>query len=168
MGINVYDIKKMEKFYTEVIGLVVTDRGVGKNFKADLVFMSVNPDTHHQVALASGRDVNSPRSTINQISFSLESLDELREMYRAVRDYGVDALKPLNHGVSWSVYFFDPEGNTVELYVDSPWYIGQPHGDLFDPELPTDRIMADTLAMCEQDPEFKPIEEFRESVRIQL
>ncbi|MGI5460974.1 VOC family protein [Streptomyces sp. CA-249302] len=168
MGINVYDIKKMEEFYTQVLGLVVTDRGRGKNFKADLVFMSVDPNTHHQVALASGRDPESPRSTINQISFHLDTLDELRVMYLKVKEYGVEALKPLNHGVSWSVYFFDPEGNTVELYVDSPWYIAQPHGDLFDPALPTERIVADTLAMCQDDPKFMPIEQFRDGVRAQL
>lgn len=168
MGINVYDIKKMEEFYTQVLGLVVTDRGKGKNFKADLVFMSVDPHTHHQVALASGRDPESPKSTINQISFHLESLDDLRVMYRRVKEFGVQALRPLNHGVSWSVYFFDPEGNTVELYVDSPWYIAQPHGDPFDPELSTERIMASTLEMCRDDPKFMPIEQFRASVRAQL
>jgi catechol 2,3-dioxygenase len=168
MGINVYDIAVMERFYTGVLGLVVTDRGRGKTFKADLVFMSVDPFTHHQVALASGRDPSSPKSTVNQISFHLNDLDELREMYRRVRDHGVTEIRPLNHGVSWSIYFPDPEGNTVELYCDSPWYIAQPHGDPFDPEDPTDKIMAETLAMCRTDPKFMPIEEFRESVRAQL
>lgn len=94
MGINVYDIKKMEEFYTRVLGLVVTDRGRGKNFKADLVFMSVDPHTHHQVALASGRDPDSPRSTINQISFHLDTLDELRVMYRRVKEHGVEGSSP--------------------------------------------------------------------------
>ena len=168
MGINVFDIKKMEDFYTGVLGLVVTDRGRGKNFKADLVFMSVDPATHHQVALASGRDPEATKSTINQISFHLDSLDELREMHRRVRDYGVRGLKPLNHGVSWSVYFFDPEDNTVELYVDSPWYIAQPHGDLFDPQLPTEQIVAATEAMCREDPKFMPIEQFRAQVQAQI
>lgn len=168
MGINVFDIHAMERFYTEVIGLVVTDRGRGRNFKADLVFMSVDPLTHHQVALASGRDPASTSSTINQISFHLQSLDELRVMYRRVKAAGVNGLKPLNHGVSWSVYFFDPEGNTVELYVDSPWYIAQPHGDLFDPETPTDEIVAATEAMCRDDEKFMPIEQFRAQVQAQI
>lgn len=168
MGINVYDIARMEHFYTQVLGLVVTDRGRGRNFKADLVFMSVDPHTHHQVALASGRDPESPRSTINQVSFQLQTLDQLREMHRRVRDFGVKGLKPLNHGVSWSVYFFDPEDNTVELYVDSPWYIAQPHGDPFDPQAPTEEIVAATEAMCRSDPQFMPIEAFRERVRRQV
>lgn len=168
MGINVFDIVEMERFYTQVIGLVVTDRGRGKNFKADLVFMSADPTTHHQVALASGRDPESKNSTINQISFHLDSLDQLREMYRRVRDCGVKGLKPLNHGVSWSLYFFDPEGNTVELYVDSPWYIAQPHGDSFDPEQSTEEILAQTELMCRQDPKFMPIEQFQADIKNRL
>jgi catechol 2,3-dioxygenase len=168
MGINVYDIKVMEDFYTGVLGLLVTDRGVGKTFKAQLVFMSVSPYSHHQVVLASGRDPNSTNSTINQISFKVENLDQLREMYRRVRDRGVEGLRPLNHGNAWSVYFFDPEGNNVELYCDTPWYISQPHGDPFDPEAPSEQILAETEAICRDDPKFMPIEQWREQVRAQL
>jgi catechol 2,3-dioxygenase len=168
MGINVYDIKVMETFYTEVLGLMVTDRGVGTTFKSDLVFMSVSPYSHHQVVLASGRDPQSKTSTINQLSFMLEDLDQLRAMYRRVRDLGVEGLRPLNHGNAWSIYFFDPEGNNVELYCDTPWYISQPHGDLFDPEAPTEQILAETEAVCRQDPNFMPVEQWREKVRAQL
>ena len=168
MGINVYDVAAMEAFYTGVLGLIVTDRGVGHTFKAQLVFMSCNPKNHHQVVLASGRDPESKKSTINQISFKLEDLEQLREMYRRVRDYGVQALRPLNHGNSWSLYFFDPEGNNVELYCDSPWYISQPHGDLFDPEATTEQILAETEAMCKDDPNFMPIEQWREKIRAEL
>jgi catechol 2,3-dioxygenase len=168
MGINVYDIAAMEAFYTGVLGLVVTDRGVGTTFKAQLVFMSSSPYSHHQVVIASGRDPESPKTSINQISFKVADLDELREMYRRVVEHGVEGLRPLNHGNAWSVYFYDPEGNNVEVYCDSPWYISQPHGDLFDPEAPTEQILAETEAVCRQDPAFMPIEEWRDKVRTQL
>jgi len=168
MGINVYDVDAMEAFYCSVLGLVVTDRGVGTTFKAQLVFLSSNPSSHHQLVLASGRDPGSPATSINQISFKVEDLDQLREMYRRVRDHGVANLRPLNHGNAWSMYFSDPEGNNVEVYCDSPWYISQPHGDLFDPEAPTEQIVAETEAVCRQDPAFMPVEQWREKVRAQL
>ncbi len=168
MGINVYDIAAMEAFYTRVLGLVVTDRGVGTTFKAQLVFMSSNPYSHHQLVLASGRDPGSPRTSINQISFKVEDLDQLREMYRRVRDHGVEGLRPLDHGNAWSMYFPDPEGNNVEVYCDSPWYVSQPHGDPFDPEAPTEQILAETEAVCRQDPDFMPVEQWRERLRAQL
>jgi len=168
MGINVFNIVEMERFYTEVMGLIVTDRGKGRTFKVDLVFMSVDPGTHHQVVLAGGRDPETKNSTINQISFRLDSLDQLREMYHRVRDFGVKRLMPLNHGIAWSVYFSDPEGNTIELYVDSPWYITQPHGDPLDPDQPNEKIIAETEAMCRQDPTFMPIAEFRAEIQSQV
>ena len=168
MGINVYDVKAMESFYTEVLGLLVTDRGIGQTFRAELVFMSVSPGSHHQVVLASGRDPQSSASTINQISFKLENLDQLREMYRRVWDRGVAGLRPLNHGNAWSVYFFDPEGNNIELYCDTPWYVSQPHGDPFDPEAPNEQILAETEAVCRHDPDFMPVEEWREQIRTRL
>jgi catechol 2,3-dioxygenase len=168
MGINVYDIAAMEAFYTSVLGLMVTDRGVGTTFKSDLVFMSVSPANHHQVVLASGRHPDSRMSTINQLSFRLENLGELRTMYRQVREHGVEGLRPLNHGNAWSIYFFDPEGNNIELYCDTPWYVSQPHGDLFDPEASDDEILAETEAACRQDPNFMPIEQWQDKVRAQL
>ena len=168
MGINVYDIAAMEAFYTGVLGLVVTDRGVGKTFKAQLVFMSSNPYSHHQLVLASGRDPGSPATSINQISFKVEDLDQLREMYRRVREHGVEGLRPLNHGNAWSMYFADPEGNNVEVYCDSPWYVSQPHGDPFDPEAPTGQIVAETEAVVRQDPDFMPVEQWRERLRARL
>jgi catechol 2,3-dioxygenase len=168
MGINVYDIQAMEAFYTGVLGLVVTDRGVGRTFKAQLVFMSSNPSSHHQVVLASGRDPESPKTSINQISFKVEDLEQLREMFRRVRNSGAEGLRPLNHGNAWSVYFADPEGNNVEVYCDSPWYVSQPHGDPFDPEAPTEQIVAETEAVCRNDPDFMPVEKWRERLRAQL
>jgi catechol 2,3-dioxygenase len=168
IGVNVFDLQKMADFYTTVFGLLVTDQGRGTSMPIDLVFLSADPGTHHQIVLATGRDVNSPTSTINQISFSLDSLDELKAMCRKVRDYGIQALRPVNHGMSWSVYFPDPEGNTVELYVDSPWYISQPHAEPFDPEESTEKLLRDMYDVCKDDPRFMPIGEFQDTVRARL
>ena len=68
-----------------------------------------DPARHHQVVLATGRDPASRKSTINQLSFTVRSLDELRTMHRRVKDYGVEHLRGLNHGNAWSIYFDDPD-----------------------------------------------------------
>ena len=75
LGISVKDVPKMEKFYTEVLGYTVTDRGHVDGM--DIVFMSRDPLDHHQIVLASGRPDQMPKNTanpqfgpsINQISF---------------------------------------------------------------------------------------------------
>ena len=127
-GIYVRDMEKMASFYKEVMGLVESDRGHGVSMPTKLVFLTADPTRHHQLVLAAGRAPDAP-STINQLSFSVGTLDELREMFHRVRDRGMKRLRGINHGNAWSVYFEDPEQNTVEVYLDTPWYVSQPHGD---------------------------------------
>ena len=54
MGIYVHDKDKMERFYTEVLGLMITDHGEGRA-GMHLTFMSGNPQNHHQMVLVTGR-----------------------------------------------------------------------------------------------------------------
>lgn len=60
-GMFVTDIARMERFYTEVLEFTVTDRGqlTGPNGPFDLVFLSRDPDEHHQLVLATGRPAES-------------------------------------------------------------------------------------------------------------
>ena len=115
---------------------------------------------HHQLALASGRPEDATYSVINQMSFAVESLDELREMSRRVTAEAVRDLVQINHGNAWSLYFLDPEGNRVEVYLDSPWHVPQPHADELDLEVSNDEIMRTTLDAIRNDPGFMPREEF--------
>ena len=65
----------------------------------------------------------------------MKSIDELRTMYRRVVARNVDNLLARNHGNSWSVYFDDPEGNNLEVYLDSPFHVPQPFGEYLDFDL---------------------------------
>ncbi|NQU72886.1 MAG: VOC family protein, partial [Rhodospirillales bacterium] len=76
------------------------------------------------------REEGSP-GNINQISFRLSSLDELREFHQRLCDGDIEAT-PVSHGNAWSVYCSDPEGNLIEVYLDAPFYIPQPQGKPFD------------------------------------
>ena len=70
-------------------------------------------------------------------------------------------MLPLNHGNALSVYFADPEGNTVEIYIDMPFYISQPHGDPLDLSQDDETILRETEAICRQDPSFMPIAQWQ-------
>src|SRR5439155_12731394 len=76
--------------------------------------------------LAAGRPEKLSFNPINQISFRMAEFSGLREMYRRVVDEQVKELHPVSHGNALSVYFHDPEGNRLELFVDTPWYVQQP------------------------------------------
>jgi catechol 2,3-dioxygenase len=154
VGIYVADSESMIRFYQEVLSLTVTDRGLSSSAKQPITFMSSTPDQHHQVVLVQGRAKDAP-STINQLSFKVASLAELREVAAKVTARGIK-LRQTSHGNAWSVYFPDPEGNQVEIYLDTPWHVAQPHGDPMDFSLSDEAIYAQTEAKVRADPTFKP------------
>lgn len=159
-GIYVHDVERMVAFYTEVFGLKVTDRGVGVTFKNTLVFLSARPQQHHQLVIASGRPADATFSTVMQLSFMVQRIDDLRRIRRDALARGATQMRGLNHGNALSIYFADPEGNTVEVYLDTPWHVAQPHGDPLDLELSDEQIWRETEAVCRADPTFLPREEW--------
>jgi catechol 2,3-dioxygenase len=155
LGIYVNDIERMERFYSAVFGLIVSDRGVVPRLgNRKIVFLSAAPDAHHQVVLVSGKDPASGPSVVFQMSFHVEQLDELREIRSRLNREGITEVTAIDHGNAWSIYAADPEGNGLEAYLDSPWHVAQPHGRPFDLSLPDESIFAGTEAAVRKDPTF--------------
>jgi catechol 2,3-dioxygenase len=152
-GIHVTDIARMEDFYTRALGLLVSDRGALPNGPT-LVFLSRDPDEHHQLVLVTGRPPGAGYNVVNQISFKLPTLTDLKAAHARMREDGVKEFRIVTHGNAWSMYFADPEGNRVELFVDTPWHTPQPFAEPFDIEAPAETIMAETEAICRSRPGF--------------
>ena len=176
-GIDVRNLEMMEDFYTRVVGFTVTDRGAVESLGISLVFMSMDPMEHHQLVICTGdpEDLGNKRrdaffaGPINQLSFRREALDDLRIMYnRLQNEAGADKLMVGTHGIAWSVYAHDPEANTLEFFVDSPWFVDQPFLKPFDLSKTDDEILAETEAMCRQSPGFQPYKAWRENLAKQL
>jgi len=71
----------------------------------------------------------------------------------------------VSHGNAWSIYFDDPEGNTVEIYLDTPYHTAQPHADTLDLDAPDDAIVRATEAACAKDPTFTKVENWHARMR---
>jgi len=156
LGIYVDDLERMERFYTSVFGLVVSDRGVVARLgNRRIVFLSAAPDAHHQLVLMSGKDPASGPSVVFQISFHLQKLEELRAIRQRLLDAGVREVTAIDHGNAWSIYAADPEGNGLEAYLDTPWHVAQPHGRPFDLTRPDHEIYSATEAAVKKDPTFR-------------
>ena len=162
-GIFVTDLDRMVGFYTKYLGFVVTDRGKLGTFEA--AFLTRNPNEHHQIAMVTGRKPGE-QNTIQQISFRVESLAVMRRMYAAIGKAGDlvtltgPALGSISHTVALSVYFGDPDGNRVELFVDTPWYITQPTREALDLSMPDADLMAAVEAFARKQPGFRPRSEW--------
>lgn len=176
-GINVRDLDRMEKFYTGVVGFAVTDRGSIPELGLTLTFMSMDPVEHHQFVICTGQEDELGENKrgaffggpINQLSFRLASLDDLRIMYnRLAAERGEAELMAGTHGIAWSVYARDPEGNTLEFFVDSPWFIDQPFLEPVDLSKSDADLMADTEAMIRDMPGFQDYGVWREGLAKQM
>jgi catechol 2,3-dioxygenase len=167
VGVYAQNMPLLEKFYTTVLGLMVTDKGQARS-GIELTFMSGNPDNHHQFVLVSGRPDTAGFNPIQQMSFTVGSLSELREVHNRALANGATGMRVTCHGNAWSCYFQDPEGNTVEAYLDTPFHVPQPHGAPFELQASDDEILRWTEDHCRADPGFMMMDEFKQQMRSKL
>lgn len=154
MGFYVRDLERMARFYREVLCFFETDRGLLG--AVDLVFLSRDPTEHHQLVLATGRPTDLAFSVINQISLRVPDLATLREVHRRVQaDPDVSDLVSATHGNAVSIYFRDPEGNRLEVFMDTPWYCEQPLREVIDLNQSDEAVMAAAEQLARSRPRFK-------------
>ncbi len=160
VGIYVTDMSRMTDFYTKVLGFVVSDRAEDGR----ITFLSRNPSDHHQLVLVRGRTSDDTKPMVQQVSFNVSTLANVQRAFRKVREAACKVIDPRCHGNAWSVYFSDPEGNRIEMFCDTPWYVPQPHGYEIDLTKTEDELYRETEALCRAKPGFKPIEEWRTEI----
>jgi catechol-2,3-dioxygenase len=140
VGISVQDMDKMLDFYTRILGLTVTDGGEGRG-----VFLSADPASeHHEFVMGPAPDRH---TNAQQISFKVGSLDDLRDLYHEIRDYGIDTFRITNHGIAIGCYFRDPENNHVEVYWSTGMDYPQPHGESIDLDMDNEAILTALRSM---------------------
>ncbi|WP_135533622.1 MULTISPECIES: VOC family protein [Halostella] len=112
--LKVRDVSRSVQFYTDVLGLEVEDE------YGQFAFLSWGKH-HHDVALQGvGEDAPGPGPGIGlyHAAFEVETADALRAVYRRLRDREV-TVTPVDHGISKALYFDDPDGNGMEVYLDT-------------------------------------------------
>ena len=133
-GLYVRDLPTMVDFYTNVLGMTVTDRGGER-----IVFLSARPgQEHHELALA---HVPDQTTDAGQISFHVDSLQDLRTLYRKVQAYGCQINRVVNHGIAFGCYCRDPEDNVVEIYWATGIDYPQPFAEPIDLEVPDAELL---------------------------
>jgi len=166
VGIFVSDIARMERFYTEFLGLLVSDSGNLGTIR--MVFLSRDPFDHHQIVLVSGRPPEATFSVINQISLRVEDLAALRHFHTNAEAHGAIDVQAVTHGNTLSVYFRDPEGNRVEVFIDTPWYVQQPSRQPIDLSLPDQELWQWVEAHARNLPGFLPVSDWRQQFQTRV
>lgn len=164
VGIYVQDIEAMREYYCNIFELVLTDRGISPSMGRPIVFLSANATAHHQLVLVGGRDQKTEPSTINQLSFQVDDFPGLRTIYERLQTVPNTTIRPVDHGNAWSLYTQDPEGNGIEVFVDTPWHVAQPHARTIDMTLSDAEIFDITRAAVLLDPTYAEREDWSQAL----
>jgi catechol 2,3-dioxygenase len=168
VGLFVHDLDRMASFYARALGFVVTDEHFDGQGNRKGVFLSRNPAEHHQLVLVAGRSPEQTLTVVQQVSFRVASLAEVRRAYFSLRSEHLPRIHPTTHGTAWSVYFHDPEENRMEVYAETDWYITQPFSAPIDLTQPEEMIRSQTEALCRSKPGFRPLAEWRSSMAARM
>ena len=117
--LKVRNLEQSKKFYTETLGMrVMKDLP-----QLRAVFLSFNGRDHHEIALFEiGEKAEAPKphqTGMLHIAFRLRTEDDLVAAYKELKEKEVPVSFTVNHGVSKSIYFRDPDDNELEVYLDN-------------------------------------------------
>src|SRR5262245_47766876 len=138
VGLYCDDLEKMRDFYNRFLGLTITD----EDLDAGYVFLSANPkEEHHEVVLVRAKGENQPTQFLQQLSFIVDSLDDVKDFYRKIKAAEVRINRTVTHGNACSVYFYDPEDNLVEIYYRTGYNVRQPLNSPINLDEPVDELL---------------------------
>ena len=116
--LKVRSLDRSAAFYTGVLGL----REVGR-LGDRMVFFSAGTNHHDLACLEVGPDAPVPaRDAVGLYHVALkigDHIDELRDAKTLLETHRGPIRAISDHVVSQSIYVEDPDGNTVELFVDA-------------------------------------------------
>lgn len=114
--LKVGDLDRAVDFYTRFFHLRVVER-VGDHY-AFLTGSSV----HHEIALQNvgpRAPQSDPLGTgLYHVAFEVPDKRSLAQAYQALTEAGID-VAPVDHLISWAIYFNDPDGNGLEIFWDT-------------------------------------------------
>jgi catechol 2,3-dioxygenase-like lactoylglutathione lyase family enzyme len=119
--LNVTDLEGSVRFYTEVLGLQISDRYPDTMVPGGMVFLRFDTD-HHGIALVGGAP-KLERSSLNHFAFEVGSPDEVFRARAWLRKHDVPIVFEGRRraGCQLAIEFRDPDGNNLEVY----WGIDQ-------------------------------------------
>jgi catechol 2,3-dioxygenase len=117
--LKVRDVQRSRTFYTEVLGMDV----MMEIPAIPAVFLANNRGDHHEIALfevgAEAEGLHAKQIGLAHVAFRLRNENELRAAYEEFKEKHVPISFTVDHGVTKSIYFRDPDGHELEVYCDN-------------------------------------------------
>ena len=114
VGFGSRDPKKSAAFYVDALGMECI------SFLEDsqTAFLSFGDRDHDIVLIKVPEDQPVGTGRIGHTAIEIDGgLEELRELYRHLKEVGVNVDRTTDHVITSSLYIQDPDGNRLELYA---------------------------------------------------
>ena len=116
--LKVRDLDRSLAFYRDLLGFQVVAQ-----LSNVMTFLTATGENHHDLALLRvGDQAPSPVPSavgLYHLAIQLTDVDALKQAHTLLSERGL-LQGAVDHGVSYSVYTADPDGNEIELYCDAP------------------------------------------------
>ncbi|MGE0218780.1 VOC family protein [Mycolicibacterium sp.] len=129
-------------------------------YQNEMIAFLTFDDEHHRLAIAHipGAAERTPLTVgLSHTAYTFPTLAGLLDKYEHLRALGIEPRVPVQHGVTTSLYYRDPDGNYVELqidnfatpdeatrYMEGPEYGADMAGPTFDPAAMSAALRAGT------------------------
>ena len=110
-------LDEMIEWYGTVLGTEIL-------FRDDAGAWLSNDEANHRVALLcfpnfSDDPEKDTRTGLHHSAFEYDSFEDLNASYLRLREAGIEPAFCVDHGMTFSYYYADPDGNHVELQCDT-------------------------------------------------
>ena len=116
--LNVSNVARSTMFYRDVVGFQVSRYGPSGNRN----FLTCGV-THHNLALFKAPEGALPAQKgqigLNHFAFKVESYHALQQAHQRLVTANAVIEQVIDHGLTLSVYFLDPDGIMMELFCDT-------------------------------------------------
>jgi catechol 2,3-dioxygenase len=113
------DLEAAKRFYRDVLGMQISSES------PNAVFFRFG-DYHHDIGVFKvSEEAESPKEDqvgLGHIALVVDSLETLVHMHERLSDSDVTIEATLDHGMTLSLYIYDPGRNVVEIYCEVPEY----------------------------------------------
>ena len=146
VNLKTIHLQEMIDWYATVAGLTTVFQFPGGAWLT-------NDTANHRLALLTSSKMSDDvdklvHTGVHHIAFEYTTLDDLLAAYTHLKEVGITPHMSLDHGMTLSFYYVDPDGNSVELQIDnfgdweqsqawmrtSPDFAADPIGKFVDPD----------------------------------
>ncbi|MBS0473547.1 MAG: VOC family protein [Proteobacteria bacterium] len=124
--LKVRDMEASKKFYVGVLGMKISSES------SHATFFRFG-DYHHDIGVfkvsENAQAAQADQVGLLHVALVVDSQKSLVDLYHDLESKGVKVESMLDHGMTRSLYIYDPDGNAIEIYCEVPEYDWRANSD---------------------------------------